>query len=129
MATDVSLASEAGYVQRIKARHHQLTADEPTTAGGTDMGPAPYELLMAGLAACTSLTLRMYADRKGWQLGQIDVRLHFARDEQGAETVTRDVSFGRALSSEQRAKLAEIAEKTPVTKTLKRGLAIVTTLR
>ncbi|HWW05102.1 OsmC family protein [Collimonas sp.] len=124
----VHLQSITGFAQRIQARSHQLQADEPLSNGGTDSGPAPYELLLAGLAACTSLTLRMYADRKQWDLGLIDVRLHFARDEQGRESIDRTVAFGAQLSPEQIARLAEICEKTPVTKTIRQGTEILTTL-
>ena len=122
----IHLSSTAGLVQEIKARTHSLTADEPKPAGGTDTGPAPYELLLASLAACTSLTLRMYADRKKWELGRIDIEARFMRDEAGAERLERDISFSAELTSEQRSRLAEIAEKTPVTKTLKRGTPIHT---
>lgn len=124
----IYLSSAAGLVQEIKARTHTLKADEPKPAGGTDTGPAPYELLLASLAACTSLTLRMYADRKAWQLGRIDIEARFVRDADGAERLERDISFSAPLTDEQRNRLAEIAEKTPVTKTLKRGTPIHTRL-
>ncbi|ETR78573.1 osmotically inducible protein C [Afipia sp. P52-10] len=127
MAT-VHLISESGLAQTIRARTHHLTADEPVSSGGTDTGPAPYELLLASLAACTSLTLRMYADRKGWSLGRIAVDARFGRDEAGNESIDREVSFGQTLTKEQRDRLADICEKTPVTKTLKRGTPIRTTL-
>ncbi|MBZ6075634.1 OsmC family protein [Microvirga puerhi] len=128
MAT-IHLASAAGYRQEIRARTHTLTADEPASLGGTDSGPSPYELLLASLAACTSLTLRMYADRKGWELGRVEVDARFARDEAGTESITREVRLSAPLSPEQQTRLAEICEKTPVTKTLKRGTPIATTLR
>lgn len=124
----VHLQSTSGFAQQIQARSHQLRADEPLSNGGTDSGPAPYELLLAGLAACTSLTLRMYADRKQWNLGLVDVRLRFSRDEQGREKIDRTVAFGAQLSPEQITRLAEICEKTPVTKTIRQGTEIVTTL-
>jgi putative redox protein len=124
----VHLTSVSGLAQTIEARTHHLTADEPASNGGTDTGPAPYELLLASLAACTSLTLRMYADRKSLQLGRIDVMAHFGRDKDGNESIQREISFGETLSDEQRQRLAEICEKTPVTKTLKRGTPITTNL-
>jgi putative redox protein len=120
--------SVAGYAVRMTAGSHELSSDEPVSAGGGDTGPAPYEVLLAALAACTSITLRMYADRKGWPLGQISVDVRFLRDAHGAEKVERHVSFSETLPEEQRARLAEISEKTPVTKTLKQGLTIVTTV-
>ncbi|MEO6917784.1 MAG: OsmC family protein [Collimonas sp.] len=125
----VHLQSSSGYVQQIQARSHQFRADEPLDNGGTDSGPAPYELLLGGLAACTSLTLRMYADRKQWELGLIDVRLRFSRDEQGVEKIDRTIAFGAELSEAQIARLAEICEKTPVTKTIRQGTPIATVLQ
>ena len=125
----VHLQSVTGFAQQIQARTHQLHADEPLDNGGTDSGPAPYELLLAGLAACTSLTLRMYADRKQWELGLIDVRLRFSRDEQGQEKIDRTIAFGAQLSEAQIARLAEICEKTPVTKTIRQGTPIATVLQ
>lgn len=122
------LTSEKGLVQNIRARQHHLTSDEPVSNGGTDTGPAPYELLMAALASCTSATLRMYGDRKQWDLGMIGVHTRFVRDEDGTERVEREVSIGAALPDEARARLAEICEKTPVTKTLKRSMTITTVL-
>ncbi|EJN10007.1 OsmC family protein [Herbaspirillum sp. YR522] len=124
----VTLHNSAGYAQQIKARSHQLNSDEPASNGGQDTGPAPYELLLAALASCTSLTLRMYADRKGWDLGSIDVDAHFGRDEAGLENISRTISFGNPLSPEQLTRLAEICEKTPVTKTVRQGTAIQTSI-
>ncbi|MFA5122810.1 OsmC family protein [Zavarzinia sp.] len=122
-----TVVSEQGLAQAITTRQHHLTADEPADNGGTDTGPAPYELLLASLGACSSATLRLYGDRKGWALGRIEVRLSFFRDGEGTESIRRTVRLGGPLDAEQRARLAEIIEKTPVTKTLKRSLAIATT--
>ncbi|HYS74507.1 MAG TPA: OsmC family protein, partial [Burkholderiales bacterium] len=98
--------------------------------GGTDTGPSPYELLLAGLGACTAITLRMYAERKGWQLGTIHVDLELHKDDEGdTGRIARVVSFSAPLQPEQRARLAEIAEKTPVTRTIKAGAVIDTTFR
>ncbi len=124
----VHLKNIAGNVQHIQTRTHSLIADEPVASGGTDTGPAPYELFLAGLGACTAMTLRMYADRKGWPLQGISVDLHFSRDAAGAESVTRRVQVAGDLSEEQRHRLAEICEKTPVTQSVKRGMTITTTL-
>ena len=120
--------SDAGYANRIDAGGHALTADEPQSGGGTDTGPAPYALLLSALGACTSITLRMYAERKGWQLGHIHVELQHHKTHDGAEHIERQVRFGAALSDEQRARIADIVEKTPVTKTIKAGAAITTKL-
>lgn len=125
--TTVTLDNDSGLAQRLHARTHTLTADEPLGSGGTDTGPAPYELLVAALIACTSLTARMYANRKGWELGRIEVKGHFIRDADGTERIERHIKFGTPLTAEQAARVAEIMEKTPVTKTLKRSMAITTT--
>lgn len=122
----VTLQSESGYAQVIHAGHHRLTADEPPP-GGTDTGPAPYGLLLASLGACTSITLRMYAERKGWQLGTIQVALQVDNSPAGTK-IDRQIRFSAPLNDDQRAKLLEIAEKTPVTKTLRAGATITTAL-
>jgi len=113
------------YAQHIRAGHHTLVADEPASLGGADAGPAPYALVLSGLGACTAITLRMYAERKGWELGEIAIDLAMVRDGD-AEKIERTIRIAGAITDEQRARLAEIAEKTPVTKTLKRGTMIAT---
>jgi uncharacterized OsmC-like protein/alpha/beta superfamily hydrolase len=117
------------YGQRITARGHQLVADEPAAVGGADSGPTPYDLLLAGLGACTAITVRMYAERKGWRLRHITVRLRHrrmhARDCASCETRTgqldhieREVELEGELTDEQRARLLGIAERCPVHRTL-----------
>jgi putative redox protein len=120
--------SETGYAQKIRAAGHELTADEAIAAGGTNTGPSPYALLLSALGACTSITLRMYADRKGWTLGTIQIALRHSKSADGADHIERDIRLGAPLSEEQRARIADIAEKTPVTKTLKAGATIATRL-
>ena len=124
----VTVISEFKYATQVVSGHHRLNADEPVAMGGSDTGPSPYELLLASLGACTSITLRMYAGRKEWELGKITVGLRFTRDEQKVERIDRRLSFSKPLSAEQKARLAEIAGKTPVTKTLLQGLKIDTTV-
>lgn len=118
---------ERGYAQAVRAGRHPLTADEPASQGGTDTGPSPYSILLASLGACTSITLRMYADRKGWTLGTIHIDLKFFKDD-ASERCERVLEFGAPLSDEQKQKLLEIAGKTPVTKTLLRSFPIETQL-
>jgi putative redox protein len=118
---------KSGYAQAIRSGRHTLTADEPATAGGTETGPTPYGLLLAALGACTSITLRMYAERKGWELGTIEVSLRFFREGDEGR-VERELRFSAPLDDAQRARLLEISEKTPVTLTLKRGTPIHTVL-
>jgi putative redox protein len=123
------LESKEHYAVAIRNGKHQLTADEPTAIGGTDTGSSPYQLVLSGLGACTAITLRMYADRKGWKLGtiKVDLELH-KEDEKDTGTIKRVITFSEVLRDEQRTKLAEIAEKTPVTRTIKAGAPITTEL-
>jgi putative redox protein len=128
LVATATLDSASGYAQKIEAGGHALTADEAVAHGGTNTGPSPYQLLLSALGACTSITLRMYAERKQWELGRVHVTLKLEKSADGADHVERTITFGADLSEEQRARLAEIAEKTPVTKTLKTGASIRTTL-
>jgi putative redox protein len=120
--------STAGYAQAIRAGTHHLTADEPASRGGTDTGPTPSAILLSALGACTSITLRMYADRKGWVLGTIQVSLRMLKSKDGHERIEREIRVGANLTGEQQTRLGEIAGKTPVTKTLLAGVPIATTV-
>ena len=115
------------YATRIDAGGYRIVSDEPKTNGGKGAGPAPYDLLLASLAACTLITLRMYADRKQWNLTSAHLELHYRRHEKD-ESITRKLQLNGDLTGEQRARFLDIAERTPVTLTLKRGLPITTEL-
>jgi putative redox protein len=128
MARAKATIGTAHYATTIDAGGHLLVADEPPSNGGENKGPDPYELLLASLGACTAITLRMYADRKQWDVGRITVDLRFTRDPHKNERIDRTLHVAGALGDEQLARLADIAERTPVTLTLKRGLHIVTAL-
>ena len=114
--------------QHIRAGSHQLRADEPAPVGA-DTGPSPYDLLLAGLGACTSMTLRMYAARKGWALDEVRVSLTHAREHaedcQGSDrntplldAVELEIDLDGNLSPAQRRRLLEMAERCPVHRTL-----------
>jgi putative redox protein len=124
----VTLISEHHYSQQVVSGHHRISADEPASRGGGDSGMAPYELLLASLGACTSITLRMYAGRKGWELGKITVGLRYTARENDKDHVDRRLAFSKPVSEEQTQKLLEIAAKTPVTRTLLAGVDIDTSI-
>jgi putative redox protein len=116
-----------GYNRHGEFGHHQLNADEGPALGGKDTGPAPFDILCSALGACTAITLRMYAERKAWPLRGVQVDVRFSgTGKEGA--IARVLSFDGELSQEQRARLADIAERTPVTLTLKSAIAITTTV-
>jgi putative redox protein len=115
------------YQVAITAGHHDLIADEGLAMGGKDVGPAPYELLCSALCACTAITLRMYAERKQWRLRGVNVDVHFKHSDD-EQVIDRVLKLDGDLDDQQRARLAEIAERTPVTLTLKQGLSINTSL-
>lgn len=116
------------YLQKVQSGGHSSFADEPPARGGADAGPTPFEYVLSGLGACTSITLRMYAERKGWDLGTVTVALKLLRAD-GANRIERQVAIDASLNTEQRARLADICERTPVTLALKGGIPIQTTLR
>lgn len=134
------LVREAGtgrYAQVIRAGRHQLPADEPEAVGGDDTGPTPYDLLLSALGACTAMTLRMYAERKGLALGQISVALDHARLHASdcaecehrdgmVDRIERRITVAGGVDPETAAKLAEIADKCPVHRTLEAGPTVVT---
>ena len=130
MAREVFVRSGTSrYGQSISVGPHVLAADEPADSGGQDAGPNPYELLLAALGACTSMTVRMYAERKQWPLAGVGVRLSHAKihAEDCAQCETKEglldrieveVSFTGDLTEEQSQRLLEIAGKCPVHRTL-----------
>jgi putative redox protein len=122
----VGSSEDADYRQVVRCGRHEMLADEPAARGGADAGPAPFDYLLSGLGACTSITLRMYAKRKGWDIGTVSVSLALRRAPDG-DKVERRVSFSAPLTGEQQARLLEISEKTPVTLAVTSGLPIHTT--
>lgn len=137
---EVVVASTGGmFEQSVTAGPHRFVADEPAEYGGGDAGPNPYDLMLAALGTCTSMTLEVYARRKSWPLERVLVRLTHERVhaddcascEEGGRRLTRierRITLEGPLSEEQQARLIEIAEKCPVHKTLTGALEIRTSL-
>ncbi len=126
----------SGFRTDVSARSHAIVADEPASAGGTDLGPTPYEFLLTALASCTVMTLRMYADRKQWPLASasVDLRTGHSHEKDCEDCMTKKVDIGKIerrvnlggpISDEQRIRLLEIADRCPVKQTLARGISIV----
>src|SRR5438270_321696 len=107
MSAHAEIVGEKGYAQVIHVGRHVVTSDEPASMKGTDTGPPPFGLLLAALGSCTSITLRMYAERKSWELGTVSVRVRLVVDGD-AQRIERDLAFSGSLNDEQRAKLLEI---------------------
>jgi len=129
----------SGLAHEVRAGRHALPADEPLSVGGTDTGPSPYDYLLAALGTCTAMTLRLYADRKGWPLAGIDVRLRHQRihadDCADCEStsgrideIEREITLQGDLDSEQRQRLLEIADRCPVHRTLQGEIKVRTKL-
>jgi len=137
-ATAVVVSNENGLAQEIVSGKHRWRADEPAPFG-TDTGPSPYDLLLAALGACTSMTLRMYAHNKGMDLKRITIRLrHFrihADDCRDCETkeglldrIDREIELTGNLDEAQKLRLLEIAERCPIHRTLKSEISIQTSI-
>lgn len=136
----VAKTGKKGYQTEIFAGRHRLVADEPIPLGGADTGPNPYDLLVGALGACTSMTLRMYADRKNWPLEGITVRLRhekiYAEDCRQCETtngkvdaIDREIELEGVLDQDQMRRLLEIADRCPVHRTLHSEVQVTTHLK
>lgn len=128
-----------GFAQEVAVGPHRLISDEPTAVGGVDAGPGPYDLLVAALGSCTSMTIALYARRKRWPLEAVYVRLRHSKihaaDCEDCETregkldqIERDIELVGALDEEQRARLLDIANKCPVHRTLLSEIVVRTQL-
>src|SRR5205823_2224859 len=138
MSSDVVVRGGAsGLSQEIRVRGHLLAADEPLGEGGTDLGPNPYDLLLSALGSCTSMTVSLYARRKGWPLTGVEVRLRHSRihaaDCADCDTkigridhIEREITLDGDLDDAQRMRLLEIADRCPVHRTLQGEIRIAT---
>ena len=113
------------FAQDLRIGSHRLRADEEREKGGEDSGAAPHELLLAALGSCTAMTLKVYAERKGWPLRDVTVALNGSASTDGF-VITRQLTFEGELDEEQRQRLSEIADKCPVHKTLSGAITIQT---
>ncbi len=136
---EISETLTGRYTNQVRVGNHTLIADEPTSVGGDDKGPSPHDWVMAGLGACTSMTVRMYAERKELPLKKVSVRVWMRKvkaadcpdctTKEGEVTeMMRDISLEGDLTDEQKARLIEIANKCPVHKTLSGEIKIRTHL-
>lgn len=128
----VSESGNGPYGQVVTAGRHLFGADEPESAGGRDTGPDPFELVMAGLGACTAMTLRMVAERKGWALRKVSVSLRHAKRIAGdggeTDVFERTIDLDGDLDADQRRRLLDVADRCPVGRTLARGSVVTTRL-
>lgn len=112
--TLLAVLGEEDYVVSLQARQHEILADEPEDIGGSDQGLTPYELILAGLGACTSVTLKMYAQRKGWVLRDVDVKLEMVNEKGHSPVIIRKIKVQGDLTPEQCDRLLQIANTCPV---------------
>jgi putative redox protein len=107
-----------GYEHEVEIREHRLIVDEPENEGGTDHGPGPTELLAASLATCTAITIEMYADRKEWDLGEVEVAVDYMKRDQEGPKFNVTISIPARLQQEQLDRILVIAHKCPVHRAL-----------
>ena len=123
-----AVLGEEDYVVSLHARQHEILADEPEEIGGKDQGLTPYELLLGGLGACTSVTLKMYAQRQGWVVEDIDVKLEMSVEKGETPVITRRIKVHGDLTPDQCERLLQIANKCPVHKLLANPINIESAL-
>lgn len=127
---DLVEVEEAGapYTTQLRFAEHVLVADEPVALGGADKGPSPFEVALGALGACTAITLRMYANRKGWPVERLAVRVHHRVADDKVPEIVRELRLTGALDAEQRARLLDIADKCPVHKLMTENKRVLTSI-
>ena len=125
-AAAVATGLPADYQVDIHVGRHRLHVDEPASHGGTDTGPTPFGMLLSAVGSCTAITLRMYAERKAWPLEDVRVHTAYEKAADGSGRITRRIDLVGPLDDAQRARLLDIAERTPVTRAVRDGMPIVT---
>ena len=123
-AVITSTPTHYAHTVTVTVNGHALTVDEPEKLGGKNAGPAPFDLYLASLAACTAITLRMYAERKGWDLGEFRAVLRLSFGEDGRPHVHRSLHADGPLDDTQWTRLLEVVANTPVTKAMRVGAEI-----
>jgi putative redox protein len=118
------VSTDSNYLHHISTGHFAMDADEPIKLGGQGAGPAPFDYYLASLAACTAITLRMYAQHKGWELGTFRAELELLRDDENRLHVYRTLHSDQPLTEEQWLRLLEVVANTPVTQAMREGVAI-----
>ncbi|WP_435415975.1 OsmC family protein [Polaribacter aestuariivivens] len=116
------------YLAEAKMRNHFAVIDEPVNFGGDDNGPTPVEYLLTAIGGCVAITLRMYAERKGWNVGEIAVNVSQVKDE-NSSYLKEEISFSKEIDEKQKTKLLEIAGKCPVAKMVKGETEIVSSIQ
>ena len=127
-AVSAELTDNGRFQTAIRLRGHEILADEPVEVGGLASGLTPYELLSASLAACTTMTIRLYAERKGFDLPPFRVEVAHSRAPGGRDRFTRVIHILEGIDEERGAKLLEIADKCPVHRTMVRGFDVATNI-
>lgn len=133
----VVVGDSKGFTQKVQAGKHQLITDEPTSYGGTDSGASPYDLILAALGSCTSMTVGLYARKRGWSVDKITVSLWHSKihakdcddcltKDGRIDRIEMEIHLDGSLTDEQRAKLMEVAGKCPVHQTLTHEINIKT---
>lgn len=129
-------AGDRGFTTEISTGGHTLVSDQPTASGGTNAGPSPYDYILAALGSCTAMTIRIFADRRGWPLEGVSVRLRQSRvyekdceecdvKKVGIDQIEREIDLAGPLTDEQQEGLLRIADRCPVGQTLANGIRVV----